>query len=123
MERSYTLAKLFVGEKIKIFPDTNILQYGRWIHTQGFNYEKRGSYIVIINKTSPEYDKKLFATILKHRRKLKGISKEMLAEKIEVTKTTVSVWENGTMMPSKYNLNKIMPVLDITERDLERCQI
>ena len=117
------MGKLFVGEKIKIFPDTNIIQYGRWIHTQGFNYEKRGNYIVIIDRTRPDYDKKLFATIIRHRRKLKGITKDMLAEKVDVTKNTINLWENGTMMPSRYNLNKIMPVLDITERDLERCQI
>ena len=97
--------------------------YGIWIHSQGFSYEKKGEYLVIIDKTRPQYDKKLFATILKHRRKLKGITKDVLAEKVEVTKGTVNCWESGMMMPCQYNLNKIMPVLDITERDLERCQI
>ena len=51
------------------------------------------------------------------------MSKERLAELVEVTENTVSTWENGMYMPSKYNLDKIMSVLDITERDLERCRI
>lgn len=117
------MGKLFVGEKIKIFPETDARMYGIWIHSQGFNYEKKGEYLVIIDKTRPQYDKKLFATILKHRRKLKGFSVDKLAERIKVNKYTVSNWEKGEIMPSKFNLNKIMPVLDITERDLEKCQI
>ena len=117
------MGKLFVGEKIKIFPETDVKQYGRWIKSQGFTFVKKEDSLVIIGKTSPQYDKKLFALILTHRRKLKGFSVDKLAERIKVNKYTVSNWEKGEIMPSKFNLNKIMPVLDITERDLEKCQI
>lgn len=114
---------LYEGERIKIFPETDVRQYGIWIHSEGFNYIRKGDYLVILNRNVPRYDKERFSVILPHRRRLKGMSKERLAELVEVTENTVSTWENGMYMPSKYNLDKIMSVLDITERDLERCRI
>lgn len=114
---------LFEGERIKIFPETDVRQYGIWIHSQGFNYVRKDNYLIILGKTIIRYDKERFSVILNHRRRIKGMSKEKLAEITEVTENTVSNWENGRYMPSNYHLEKIMSVLDITERDLERCQI
>lgn len=114
---------LYEGERIKIFPDTDFNQYCRFIHSQGFTYKKVGEYLIILKKAYPKYDRKTFSKIFTHRRKLKKLSREEVAEKVGVTEYTVFTWEIGRFMPSKYNLDKIMPVLDITERDMEKCQI
>ena len=114
---------LFEGERIKVFPETNVEQYGRWIEMQGFTFGRSGDYLIVLSKKFPKYDKKLFAHILTHRRKLKGLTMEQVAEAVEVEKYTVWTWEMGRFMPCRYNLDKLMKILDITERDLERCRI
>lgn len=114
---------LHEGERIKVFPDTDVHQYGRWINTQGFNFKRSGDYLIVLSNKTPRYDRKLFAHIFKHRLKLKNISREEISKKLEVTEYTVWTWEIGRFMPRKYNLDKLMNLLDITERDLERCRI
>ena len=114
---------LHEGERIKMFPDSDVRQYGRWINQQGFNYKRSGDYLIVLSNNTPKYDRKLFAHILKHRRKLKNLTLEDVANKLEVTEYTVWTWEIGRFMPRKYNLDNLMKILDITERDLERCRI
>ena len=106
-----------------MFPDSDVNQYCRFIYAEGFTYKKQGDFLIVTKRFCPKYDRTIFAKILKHRMKLKKMSREKLAKKIGVTEYTVFTWEIGRVMPSKYNLERIMPVLDITERDLEKCQI
>ena len=88
------------------------------------SHRKRdGEYIVILHKISSVYDKKRFSEMLVHRRKLKGISTEKLANLVGVHKYTASNWEGGRFMPNPYNLERIMNILNISEKELERCQI
>lgn len=114
---------LYEGERIKIFPETDVRQYERWIAMQGFTFKKSGDYLVIVKKVLAEFDEKRFAQMLVHRRKLKGISREEMANKVGVTEYTAWTWEIGRAMPNAYNLERIMTVLNLTERDLERCRI
>ena len=115
---------LYEGERIKIFPDTDVNQYCRFIRKQGFSFKKEGEFLIVLRKNSRlEYDKETFAEILIHRMKIKGFTREKLAEEIGVTQQAIFYWEKGKIMPSKFSLEMMMPVLDITERDLEKCRI
>ena len=114
---------LFEGERIKIFPETNVPQYEKWISSQGYRFRRSGDYLIVLGKDYPKYDKKQFAKLLTHRMKLKGLTEEQIATEVQVTEYTVWTWEIGRFMPSRYNLNKLMKVLDITEGDLKKCRM
>ena len=57
--------------------------------------------------------KNAFSRILKQKRKEKGISQEMLAQKLFVTKAAVSYWENGSRIPDNKTIIQIAECLDI----------
>ena len=57
--------------------------------------------------------KSAFSHILKEKRNELGISQEMLAGKLFVTKSTVARWEKGIRMPDATMLIKIADCLDI----------
>lgn len=57
--------------------------------------------------------KYIFSDILKQARIDKGISQEILAERLFVTKSAVSNWEQGKRMPDATMLIKIADCLDI----------
>lgn len=114
---------LFSGERIKVFSETDIRMYEKWIESQGFSYKFDGDYLVVLGKDNPQYDKGLFSKVLNHRMKLRGISKEELAEKIGVTEYTIFTWRIGRFMPKADNLENIMKVLKISQEELEKCRI
>ena len=47
-------------------------------------------------------------------RKTQGISQEDLAEKLNVSRQTISRWENGTVAPDAYNILEISKVFGVT---------
>ena len=51
-------------------------------------------------------------------RKEKGWSQEELAEKLNVTRQTISKWELGQTVPDMYNLTKIAEVFGTTVSEL-----
>ncbi len=57
--------------------------------------------------------KNILPQILKQKRKEKGLSQEMLAEQLFVTKSAVSYWENGSRVPDLKTMVKIAECLDI----------
>ncbi len=54
-----------------------------------------------------------FSKILKQKRTSMGISQEMLAQKLFVTKSTVARWESGTRIPDITMISKIVDCLNI----------
>lgn len=54
----------------------------------------------------------MFAENLKKRRKDKGYTQEILAEKLNVVRQTVSKWEKGLSLPDVDMLSKIANVLE-----------
>lgn len=51
-------------------------------------------------------------------RKQKGLSQEELANKIDVTRQTISKWENGTTIPDLEKLVKLSEVFEISTDEL-----
>ena len=54
----------------------------------------------------------------KMRNKL-GVSQEWLAEKMSVSRQTISKWENGDALPSTKHLLMLMEIFDFKAEDLE----
>lgn len=59
-----------------------------------------------------------FGEQLKKAREAKGLTQQSFAEKIYVTRQTVSRWESGTRFPDLHTAKKISEVLDVTIDDL-----
>ena len=59
-----------------------------------------------------------FSEILTKRRKLLGITQDELAEKLDVSRQSVSKWENGECMPEAEKLIKLADILDISLDEL-----
>ncbi len=47
-------------------------------------------------------------------RKQQGLSQEQLAERLNVSRQTISRWENGTVSPDAYNVVEISEVFGVT---------
>ena len=59
-----------------------------------------------------------FSEILTKRRKLFGITQDELAEKLDVSRQSISKWENGECMPEAEKLIKLSDILDISLDEL-----
>ena len=59
-----------------------------------------------------------FSEILTKRRKLFGITQDELAEKLDVSRQSISKWENGECMPEAEKLIKLADILDISLDEL-----
>lgn len=59
-----------------------------------------------------------FSEILTKRRKLLGITQDELAEKLDVSRQSISKWENGECMPEAEKLIKLADILDISLDEL-----
>lgn len=55
-----------------------------------------------------------FGNTLKETRKKKGYSQQEIAGKLNVTRQTISRWENNRGYPDTYNLLKIEALLEIS---------
>lgn len=61
---------------------------------------------------------KKFGKSISGYRKLRGLTQEQLAEKVERATTTVSAWENGKFFLEYPSILKLCAALDITVEDL-----
>lgn len=59
------------------------------------------------------YSEKLF-----EYRKSKGLSQEVLAEKIGVSRQSIYAWESGKSLPDIENLYRLCEILEITANEL-----
>ena len=60
----------------------------------------------------------MLADNLKRLRKSKGLSQEALAERLHVTRQTISKWENGLSVPDADLLIRLAEILEVTAGDL-----
>lgn len=60
----------------------------------------------------------MLAENLKRLRKSKGLSQEALAERLHVTRQTISKWENGLSVPDADLLIRLAEILEVTAGDL-----
>lgn len=59
-----------------------------------------------------------FNESLRNLRKSKGLSQEELAEKMHVTRQTISKWENGSAMPDLRKLTELADLFEVSMDDL-----
>jgi len=64
-----------------------------------------------------------FSNQLKRYRELHGLSQEMLAEKIYVTRQTISKWENDKTYPDIHNLIALSVLFEITLDELVKGDV
>ena len=89
------------GDKIKIFPDTDVLQYLDYIKRSGFRATREGNYIVI-GKPYEYYRSTDYGNQIKKARRAKGWTRAELAEKCGVKEATVFGWEIGRKRPQEW---------------------
>ena len=114
---------LYENERIKVFPETDVDAYIRYFRNQGYTCHLEGNEIVIGKPIASTYNYKNLGCLIYKKRTEKGISRGYFAKMVEVNVDTVYNWEIGQRMPFKYNLERIMKILDITEEELKGCQI
>ncbi len=59
-----------------------------------------------------------FRENLRNLRKEKNYSQEYLAEKMDVTRQTISKWENGTVVPNMKKLSELAELFEVSINDL-----
>lgn len=73
--------------------------------------------VKIVSQKSQEI-KELFGKNLKFARKSKGMTQDLLGEKLDVKRNTVSMWESANSMPTHEMIESILDVLDISRDKL-----
>ena len=114
---------LYEGERIKIFPDTNIDSYIRWIRSQGYLCHVDINEIVVDEKAFKTIDKVALGKLINQKRTKKKITIGEFADIIQATPRTVFHWEIGRMQPREYFIEQIRDVLEISQEELEQCRI
>ena len=101
------------GDKIKIFPDTDVQAYENMLHDMGFSCKRKGAYIYITDKYRySEEDKKEFGMILSTWMKNNKINGKQLAKKLHYNASTISNWKNGKNIPN-YEIKKELRELGV----------
>ena len=98
------------GDKIKIFPDTDVYSYILMIHDAGFNCSvKKGQYILIGSPRRMDFeDKRAIGRKITDFMKEKKMSREELAEKLGIKNVyTIWNWQIGRTTPSEANREKL----------------
>ena len=60
--------------------------------------------------------------MIRNLRKSKNMTQEELAFQLNVSRTTVTMWENGESLPRSNLLPKLAQILGCTVDDLLRCE-
>ena len=105
-----------VGDKIKIFPDTNIYSYTDMIHNMGFNcyVSKDKKYIKVLERrVKPLTRKQEVAKMITEAMKEKGYTDEGLAKELGTSAYTVWNWKHALSIPNDDNQKKIKKVLGV----------
>ena len=114
---------LLAGDRIKIFPETDVKSYLRWIKGQGYLCSVKGDEIVVGHKFILKYNAEELGKLIFKKRMKKKMSIGDFADAVEVTAVTVFDWEIGRKQPRDYNLKSIVEVLEISQEELEKCRI
>lgn len=103
---------LNTGDKIRIFENTDVDSYRRFIKEQGFRARLKGDYLIIgepyarSEKKSIEYGKQI-----RRARRDNSMTRQELADAVGVTTETVFKWEIGRQIPRDWK--KVQKVLGI----------
>ena len=115
---------LYEGERIKIFPETQVEAYKTWINDEGFACKIRRDYIEVGKRINHrKFNEVKLGILISSRRKAKGWNRYKLARSVGVHEGTVTNWEIGIREPKRETICKIMEALNITEGELEECRM
>jgi transcriptional regulator with XRE-family HTH domain len=64
-------------------------------------------------------DENSFGIKIKRARERMYLTQEQLADKLKVSRVTVTRWENNELLPSAYNLKKLVSILELNEKDAD----
>ena len=93
---------MFEGMEIKVFPDTNINDYIKMINDEGFDAFYQDGKIIVGKQLKSDFA----INLCKARRKAR-LSRRELADKLQLSYTSIKDFENGTKNPSKYSMGII----------------
>lgn len=68
--------------------------------------------------TNNDLINKIVSENIRKYRKLNAMSQEKLAEMLEVTRQSISLWETGECLPSIYNIVSLSELFNVTPNDL-----
>ena len=115
---------LYEGEKIKIFPETNIESYRNWINDEGFVCKVHRDYIEVGKRYKRhQFDLKALGRTISVHRKAKGWSREKLAKEMHVHFDTIFGWEDGIRQPREEKIEVLKYLLNISAEEIEKCRI
>ena len=102
---------MFVGMKIKTFPDTDVEAYVELVKSYGFHYRVMDGYILVCEQISRFEEKQDFAKRLRKARQDHELTLKELADKIGVNEATVYNWELAKYSPNGWNYQNLIEVL------------
>lgn len=102
---------MFVGMKIKIFPETNVRAYTDLIQSEGFTYRVFDDYIEVGRLKTDLDAKQDFARRLRKARRAHNYTREQLADIIGVRESTVYNWEIAYTKPNDKHFRKLIDYL------------
>ena len=93
---------MFEGMEIKVFPDTNINAYINMINDEGFDAFYQNGKIIVGKQLKND-----FAINLARARRKSGSTKKELADKLQLSYSSINDYEKGDRIPGKYAMEKI----------------
>ena len=114
---------LFKGERIKVFPETDVKSYTRYIEHKGYEYSIEGNEIVVGKKVKQIYNSEELGKLIFYKRLKKKMDRTELGKKLEVTGYAVYTWEIGRYQPKPMYLGMMREILGISQEELDKCRI
>ena len=112
------------GMLIHIFPDTDAEAYVRMIHEYGYRADVYNDHIRVGKPFKAiKLDSAKFGRLIRMKLKKKNMTMMDLADKLQTNLITVRIWASGSRIPRKDFRDDLIVILDITEGEIEECQI
>ena len=99
---------MFEGMEIKVFPDTNIQAYIKMINDEGYDAFYQNNKIYVGKQIKSD-----FAIDLSKARKKKNMSIQQMADKLQISYTTLLSYEKDKRTPGKYIMGKIKEFMEV----------
>ena len=112
------------GMVIKIFPDTDVESYTRYIRNRGYHYNVDKEHIYVLCRVYDSIDKVKLGRKLRLARIDKHMSRELMAIRIGVKPDSITQWENGRRKPTEINLARYCRIVGLDEgKVLDECSV
>ena len=95
------------GDTIKIFDKKDYRIYMNWVHRQGFKCTFTGDKIIVKQPLKKQIDKSETAKSISRVRRANKMSRDTMAQVLEVNRDTIWKWESGLCMPDKNNQQRL----------------